>query len=184
MTPEMHAGFGEKKLGSVGKPFGGAQLRVVHPETGAEQPPGQEGLIEVISPKMGPDWIHTSDLGVIDEDGFIFLRGRADGAIMRGGFKLLPETIEQALLGHAAISAAAVVGIPDRRLGQVPAAAIQLKPGVSPPAVAELEAHLRELVLATHIPVRWKFLGELPKTVSMKVDRPALVQLFADATDA
>jgi long-chain acyl-CoA synthetase len=180
MTPELHAGFGEAKFGSVGKPFGGARLRVVDPQTGVELPHGQEGLIEVISPKMGPDWIHTSDLGVIDDDGFTFLRGRADGAIMRGGFKLLPETIERALLGHDAISAAAVVGIPDRRLGQIPAAALQLKPGVLPPTIGEVEAYLRDQVLATHIPARWLFLGELPRTVSMKVDRPAIIRLFEE----
>jgi long-chain acyl-CoA synthetase len=184
MTPELHAQYGEGKFGSVGKPFGGAQLRVVDPQTNAELPREEEGLIEVISPKMGTDWIHTSDLGAIDEDGFLFLRGRADGAIMRGGFKLLPETIERALLGHAAISASAVVGISDRRLGQVPAAALQLKPGVAVPSSAQLEAYLREQVLATHIPVRWLFLGELPKTVSMKVDRPAVVRLFEEAASA
>lgn len=55
---------------------------------------GQEGLLEVISPRIGPDWIRTSDIGLIDADGFLFHRGRADGAIMRGGFKLLPETID------------------------------------------------------------------------------------------
>jgi long-chain acyl-CoA synthetase len=180
MSPEMHEAFGEQKFGSVGKPFGGARLRVVDTETGVELPAGQEGLIEVISPKMGPDWIHTSDLGLIDEDGFVYLRGRADGAIMRGGFKLLPESIERALIGHAAISAAAVVGIPDRRLGQVPVAAIQLKPDASAPSHEELEAYLRDQVLATHIPVRWLFLADLPKTVSMKVDRPALVRLFEE----
>ena len=46
---------------------------------------------------MGPDWIRTSDIVVLDEDGFLFHRGRADGAIVRGGFKLLPDTIERAL---------------------------------------------------------------------------------------
>ncbi len=181
MAPELYAEFGQSKFGSVGKTFGGAQLRIVDPETGAELPAGQEGLIEVISPKMGPDWIHTSDLGVIDEDGFLFLRGRADGAIMRGGFKLLPESIERALLGHPAISAAAVVGLPDRRLGQIPVAALQLKPGVEKPASAELEAYVRDLLLATHIPVHWLFLDELPKTVSLKVDRPAVISLFQEA---
>ena len=65
---------------------------------------------------------------MIDADGFLFHRGRADGAIMRGGFKLLPETIERALLLHPSVSAAAVVGLPDARLGQVPAAAVQIKP--------------------------------------------------------
>jgi long-chain acyl-CoA synthetase len=66
-------------------------------------------------PRMGPEWIRTSDIAVIDEDGFMYHRGRADGAIMRGGFKILPETIERALLLHDAISAVAVLGLPNQR---------------------------------------------------------------------
>jgi long-chain acyl-CoA synthetase len=96
----------------------------------------------------------------------------------------LPETIQQALLGHPAISAVSAVGVADRRLGQVPAVALELKPGVVGPSFEELEAFLRDHVLATHIPVYWKIVGELPKTVSMKVDRPAVVALFADEVAA
>lgn len=178
MTPELHAQWGQQKFGSVGRTLPGASLRVIDPDTGAVLPPGQEGLLEVISPRIGPDWIRTSDIAVIDEDGFLFHRGRADGAIMRGGFKLLPETIERALMLHPAISAVAVVGLSDARLGQVPAAAIQFKPGVVSPGIAELEAHLRDQVYATHIPVIWRFVQELPRTPSLKVDRPALRRLF------
>ncbi len=156
----------------------GASLRIIDPDTGTVLPPGQEGLLEVISPRIGPDWIRTSDIAVIDEDGFLFHRGRADGAIMRGGFKLLPETIERALMLHPAISAVAVVGLSDARLGQVPAAAIQFKPDVVPPGIAELETHLRDQVYATHIPVIWRFVRDLPRTPSLKVDRPALRRLF------
>jgi long-chain acyl-CoA synthetase len=178
MSPDLYSEYGKAKFGSVGKPFGGAEIRVVDAESGVVLGAGEEGLLQVISPKMGPDWIHTTDLGIIDEDGFLFLRGRADGAIMRGGFKILPETIQQALLGHPAISAVAAVGIPDQRLGQVPAAAMEIKPGVAAPAIEEIEAYLREQVLATHIPVQWLFVDELPKTVSLKVDRPAVIRLF------
>src|SRR5439155_3920483 len=103
--------------------------------------------------------------------GFVFLRGRADGAIMRGGFKVLPESIERALQAHPAVSVAAVAGVPDRRLGQVPAAAIQFSPGVERPGVDELKAHLRQHVLVTHIPVHWRVVDELPRTPSMKLDR-------------
>jgi acyl-coenzyme A synthetase/AMP-(fatty) acid ligase len=156
------------------------QLRVIDGESGASLTPGEEGILEVIAPRISPDWIRTSDLAVIDADGFLFHRGRADGAIMRGGFKVLPETIERSLLSHEAVSAAAVVGIPDKRLGQVPAAVIRIKPGRIQPAVAELESHLRERVLATHIPVAWRFVTELPTTPSLKIDRPAVRRLFDD----
>lgn len=172
--------FGSAKRGSVGRAIGGAKLRVIDPEAGEELPAGQEGLLEVVSPRIGPDWIRTSDLAMIDEDGFLYHRGRADGAIMRGGFKVLPETIERALLLHPDISAAGVVGVKDRRLGEVPGAAIQVKAGHARPSREEIEAHLRENVMATHIPVHWRFVDELPKTLSYKVHRPSLQELFAD----
>ncbi len=178
MTADLYAQWGKSKVGSVGRPLAGAQLRVVDPETGAVLPPGMEGVLEVVTPRIGSNWIRTSDIVVIDEDGFLFHRGRADGAIIRGGFKLLPETIERALLKHPAVSAVAVVGIPDHRLGQVPAAAIQLKPGSPAPTPADLESHLRTHVLATHVPVKWRFVDDLPRNRSMKTDRSAVKRLF------
>jgi long-chain acyl-CoA synthetase len=178
MTADMYPEWGKRKLGTVGRALPGAQFRVIDPETTAVLPAGKEGILEVISPRIGPDWIRTSDVVVIDEDGFLFHRGRADGAIIRGGFKLLPETIERALLLHPAVSAAAVVGIPDARLGQVPVAAIQLKPSAASPSYADLEAHTRSHVLATHIPIKWRFVEELPRNRSMKIDRPAVQRLF------
>jgi acyl-CoA synthetase (AMP-forming)/AMP-acid ligase II len=179
MTLELHAQWGETKLGSVGRPIAGAQLRVIDPDTGEVLPAGQEGLLEVIAPRVGPSWIRTSDLAMIDADGFMFHRGRADGAIMRGGFKLLPETIERALLQHACVSAACVVGVPEPRLGQVPVAAVQLKLGALQPSAAELEQHLRDHVYATHIPVAWRFVEDLPRTASFKVDTAAVRGLFS-----
>lgn len=178
MTAALRAEFGDRKLGSVGRAVAGAKIRVVDPETGSELPAGQEGLFEVVSPHMGPGWIRTTDLGIVDEDGFVFHRARADGAIMRGGFKVLPETVERALLLHDAVAAAAVVGIPDRRLGQVPVAALQLRPGVQPPTAAQLEAHLRQHLLATHIPTSFRIVEQLPHNASHKVDRRGVRALF------
>ena len=178
MTLDVHQEWGKKKLGSVGRAFGGAQLRVVDIDSGEVLPPGQEGLLEVVVPRLGPDWIRTSDVVLLDADGFLWHRGRADGAIMRGGFKVLPDTIERALKTHDAVSAAGVTAVPDKRLGQVPGAVIQLKPGVVRPTVAELEAHLRQNVEATHIPTHWRFVETLPLTAMVKVDRAALKKMF------
>lgn len=178
MTADLHAEWGARKHGSVGKPLPGVRLQVIDPGNGQALPPGATGLLQVISPRIGPDWITTSDLAVLDEDGFLFLKGRADGAIMRGAFKVLPETIEAALGSHPAIAESAVVGIADPRLGQVPAAAIRLKPGFEEPSVAELDAHLRRLLLATQIPVRWRFCTDFPRNPSLKIDRQAIRRLF------
>lgn len=176
--------FGSTKRGSVGRAIGGAQLRVVDPDSGAPLPAGTEGLLEVVSPRIGPDWIRTSDLAVLDADGFLWHKGRADGAIMRGGFKVLPETIERALLLHPDISACGVVAVKDRRLGEVPGAAITIKPGHETPTPEAIAAHLREHVMATHIPVHWRIVEDLPKTLSFKIHRPGLIALFADVAAA
>jgi acyl-coenzyme A synthetase/AMP-(fatty) acid ligase len=181
MSLELHAQWGRQKFGSVGRPLAGAQLRVVEAVTGAVLEPGCEGLLEVMTPRIGPSWIRTSDLAMIDGDGFMFHRGRADGAIMRGGFKLLPEVIERALTLHPAVSAAAVVGVPDARLGHVPAAVVELRASAARPTPNELEQHLREHVYATHIPVAWRLVETLPRTGSLKVDYAAVRGLFAPA---
>jgi long-chain acyl-CoA synthetase len=178
MTPELHAQWGKAKFGSVGRAMPGVALRVRHPESDEVLGPGEEGILEVVSPRMGPEWIRTSDIVVIDADNFVFHRGRADGAIMRGGFKVLPETIERALLLHPAVSAAAVVGVADRRLSQVPGAAIQIRSATLAPDRAELEAHLRNHLPSTHIPVHWRFVEALPKNASFKIDRPELRRRF------
>jgi acyl-coenzyme A synthetase/AMP-(fatty) acid ligase len=178
--------WGDAKTGSVGRAWSGAEFRVVHPDTGEVLPAGQEGLLEVKTPRFGPDsgWIRSSDLVVLDADGFLWHRGRADGAIMRGGFKLLPSDIERALTLHPAVSAAMVTGLPDARLGQVPGAAVQLKPGAPRPSIAELETHVRQHVASTHVPTVWRFVEVLPYTTMMKPDRPALKQLFEETAPA
>ncbi len=180
MTLELIPEWGRKKFGTVGRPFAGATLRVIDVATGDELPAGEEGLLEVIAPRIGPDWIRTTDIAVIDEDGFLFHRGRSDGAIVRGGFKLLPEVIERALVRHPAIAAASVVGLRDERLGHVPVAALQLVTGAAAPSREELDTHLREHVYATHIPTQYRVLDALPRTPSFKIDLPAVKAIFAE----
>lgn len=178
MDLATHREFGRAKLGTVGRAFPGCDLRIVDPESGAPLVPGEVGLVEVRAPRIQQDWIRTADLGTIDADGFLFLSGRSDGAIMRGGFKVLPETIERALLLHPAVAEAAVVAVPDERVSQVPGAAVRLAPDAPHPTIVELTGHLREHVMATHIPVHWRIVDQLPRNPSMKIDRPAVKDLF------
>jgi long-chain acyl-CoA synthetase len=133
----------------------------------------------VLATRLGPHWLRTSDIALRDADGFLFHRGRADGAIVRGGFKLLPETLERTLQLHPAVAAAAALGVPGQHLGQVPAVAIQLRALVPQPSIAEFEAHVRAHLPATYVPVVWRFVAELPRTSSLKIDRPALRKLLA-----
>jgi acyl-coenzyme A synthetase/AMP-(fatty) acid ligase len=168
-TPDMREPWGKLKRGSIGKAMPGTDLRVVDPETGAVLPPGQPGLLEARVPLMSPDFIRTTDLVTIDEDGFVFHHARADGAISRGGFKVLPETVAEALRSHPAVSDAAVVGLPDDRLGEVPAAAVELNAGANAPSEEQLLAHLRARLTAMQIPVRVLIAEMLPRTPSMKI---------------
>jgi len=185
MTFDDHAKYGAEKFGSVGRPWAGAQLQVVDPVSRELLPADTEGELEVLAPRMGSDWIRTTDLAIIDADGFIFHRGRSDGALMRGGFKIVPEVVSAALAEHPAIGAAAVVGIADRRLGEVPVAAYELRPDSPPVTSEDLEAHLRRSLPSTHLPVRYIEVESLPRTPSLKLDIMAVRRLFeAEAASA
>jgi acyl-CoA synthetase (AMP-forming)/AMP-acid ligase II len=158
----------------------GVSARIVDPDTGRDVGKGMIGLIEARVPLVRPDWIRTTDLGLIDEDGFLFHHGRADGAIVRGGFKVMPEKIIAAMRLHPMVQEIGVVGNPDRRLGQVPVAVIQLSPDGLPPSKAELIAHARQHLVAHHVPENILFVPELPRTLTMKVDQAALAAMVAD----
>ncbi|MGY4648471.1 AMP-binding enzyme [Mycobacterium sp. URHB0021] len=93
---------------------------------------------------ISPDWIRTTDIASIYPDGFVTLHGRADGAINRGGFKILPETVRRVLISHPAVRDACVVAVPDARLGQVPFAAIEINPGFSAPSDDDLKGLVRQ----------------------------------------
>jgi len=184
MTPALDAEWGEAKLGSCGRALPGAQLRVRDPETDEILPAGMEGLLEVVSPRMGPEWIRTTDIVKIDEDGFLYCIGRADGAIMRGGFKVLPEAVEQVLRLHPAVAFAGVIGLSDPILHEVPGAIIETRTGAARPSTDELERHVRDHLPATHVPARWRFVDSIPVNSAYKIDRTALRQLLGDAVNA
>ena len=167
-------------MGAAGRAFPGAELRVVSPE-GDALPAGTVGLLEIRtaqSPEGGDNWLRTSDLAEIDEDGFLWIRGRADDAIIRGGFKVQPDTVKKALERHPAVLEAAVAGRPDERLGQVPVAAVELRSGAEAPTPAELVALCREVLTPYEVPAEVLVVGELPRGPSMKVSRPDLLALF------
>jgi acyl-CoA synthetase (AMP-forming)/AMP-acid ligase II len=105
-------------------------------------------------------------------------RSYGRGEIARGGFKLLPETIVEVLRRRPAVLDAGVVGLPDHRLGEVPAAAIELKSGAAAPSEDGLQAFARRELAAPHAPVRFLIVGRLPRTTSLKIDLGAVRRLF------
>jgi acyl-coenzyme A synthetase/AMP-(fatty) acid ligase len=180
-TPQMREAMGHAKRGSTGLPMPGVDIRAVDPESGAEVPPGAEGLLEVHCPSVRPDWVRTTDLVMIDEDGYVFHRGRHDGAIVRGGFKILPERVVDVLRQHPSVVDASVVGIPDARLGAVPVAAVELSQGAAGVDEQALLAHLRAELPPTHVPAQIRIVDALPRTPSLKVSLTDVKRMFAAA---
>ncbi|BBY19538.1 hypothetical protein MLIT_51300 [Mycolicibacterium litorale] len=177
-TPEMVERFGDAKRDSVGRPLPDTQVRIVDPDTGDKAPTGQRGVLEARIAALSPDWIRTTDIASIDADGFVTLHGRADGAIIRGGFKILPETVRQVLLTHPGVRDACVVGVPDDRLGQVPFAAVEPARGQPVPESDELREWVRAALPVHHVPVAVAVVDDLPRTPSLKVRLPDVAALY------
>lgn len=167
------------KRGSVGRANPGAQLRVVA-DDGTELGPDRVGLLEVRPGQLGPSasWMRTTDMARIDADGFVWIVGRADQAIIRGGFKVMPDDVRIALESHPAVAGAAVVGRPDQRLGATPVAMVELRPAVHTDADA-LADHLRERLARYEIPTEIVIVGALPRTPSGKPDLGAIQRFFS-----
>src|SRR5215207_8912359 len=179
-TLPLNLEWWDRKGGSAGRAFPGVQLRITSSD-GDVLPAGTAGHLEIRtqqSPDGGRDWVRTSDLADIDEDGFLWIRGRADDAIIRGGFKVHPDVVKRALEKHPAVLEAAVAGKPDARLGQVPVAAVELVPGAERPDPAELLAMCRQDLVAYEVRAEVLVVDELPRGPSMKVSRPDLLALF------
>jgi long-chain acyl-CoA synthetase len=169
------------KRGSVGRANPGAQLRVVG-DDGSPLGPDQPGVLEVKPAQLDPtaDWIRTTDIGRIDEDGFLWILGRADQAIIRGGFKVLPDDVCNALESHPAVQGAAVVGRPDDRLGETPVAMVELRQAVE---VATLVDHLRTRLARYEIPTEISIVEQIPRTSSGKPDLGAVRRFFSGAVE-
>jgi long-chain acyl-CoA synthetase len=168
------------KRGSVGRANPGAQLRIVD-EGGTPLGADQVGLLEVKPGQLGPsaDWMRTTDMARIDGDGFIWIVGRADQAIIRGGFKVMPDDVRTALEGHPSVAGAAVVGRPDERLGETPVAMVELRESASTDP-GELLEYLRMRLAGYEIPTDIAIVGAIPRTPSGKTDLSAIHTFFSD----
>jgi long-chain acyl-CoA synthetase len=174
---DFHTRWTDKK-GSVGRAFPGVRLQIVS-EDGAVLGVNESGRLQVATPQAGAagDWITTSDLAHLDAEGFLYIDGRADDVIIRGGFKVAPETVVRALRAHPAVADAAVAPIPDRRLGHVPVAAVELRSGASADAEA-LREHCRAMLTPYEVPARIIVVDELPRGAALKVDRCRLIAML------
>lgn len=194
---------GEKKIGSVGIALPYTDIRIVNGEK--ECSTGEIGEICISNPGVyagqtyteadknkGLFWqdshLRTGDLGRLDEDGYLWITGRAKDLIIRGGHNIDPAQIEEALLAHPAVAFAGAIGQPDAHSGELPCAFVELVAGATVSEEALLEhAHLHVHERAAH-PKHLTILPELPKTAVGKVFKPdlrkqAIIRVYNQALD-
>jgi len=180
----------KRKIGSPGTAFGN-EAKVIDPSTGKEQPFGTPGELmirgdnvmtgyykdpENTAKTLEPDgWMHSGDLGYMDDDGFVFVTGRIKELIIKGGENIAPREIDEALLKHPAVLEAAAVGIPDANYGQEIMACVILKPGMKC-SVEELANFSTQELGKYKTPKIIKLVSELPKGPSGKVQRLKLLE--------
>jgi fatty-acyl-CoA synthase len=122
-------------------------------------------------------WLHTGDLGRMDERGFLKITGRVKEMIIRGGENLFPAEIENALLEHDAIAEVAVVGVPDEKWGEQVACFMRTS-GAERPGAAELKSFIRERLSPQKTPVYWIYVEAWPLTGSGKIQKFRLAEAF------
>ena len=159
--------FGDTKLGAVGRPHTGVELRV--DETGELWV--RTRASRVAPPSLGdratPDgWLRTGDHGRVDDDGFLWIEGRASDMVNRGGLKVFPAEVEEVLRSVPGVRDVAVVGIPDERLGEVPVAAV-----VGDADPSDLDTRCRAHLAPYKVPARFVFVDSLPRNEVGKVLR-------------
>jgi acyl-coenzyme A synthetase/AMP-(fatty) acid ligase len=185
----------EVRPGSMGKPTPGFDVCVVD-DGGNVLAPGEEGHVAVrVSPErpvglfreywrdpeatagaFRGDWYYTGDRAEVDADGYFWFVGRSDDVIISSAYRIGPFEVESALVEHAAVAEAAVIGKPDPDRGQIVKAFVILTPGyaASEELVRELQEHCRTVTAPFKYPREIEFVAELPKTISGKIRRVEL----------
>lgn len=183
-----------RRLASVGKAVADVELRVVD-GSGAPVPSGEVGEVQIrtfraMSGYWGANsgatgktvddegWVHTGDLGYLDEDGYLFLGGRAGDLIIRGGENISPEDVEAAIYEHPDVSEAGVVGVPDEEWGETVAVAVVPRPGSALDAQA-LREFCSERLPGYKRPEQVVVVESLPRTSTGKLLRRELLPLFS-----
>jgi long-chain acyl-CoA synthetase len=183
---------GPNKLGSVGMPLPDVEMRIVDPDSGARLPAGQVGEVLIAAPQLmagywddpeetaaavrehdGRRWLHTGDLGYLDEDGYLFIVDRLKDLIKTHGYQVWPREIAEVLATHPAVAEVGVAGVPDPAKGEVAKAWVVLAPGRQATA-EELRAFCRERLAPYKVPAAVEFRTELPKSMVGEVLRRAL----------
>jgi O-succinylbenzoic acid--CoA ligase len=157
----------QRKLGSAGRPLLTTHLRIQGGEILVQGP--------VVAPRCADEdgWLHTGDLGRIDDEGFLYVEGRLWELIVSGGENVAPAEVEEVLLRHPDVADAAAVGRPDDEWQEAVEALVVLRDGAAA-RPAELHRHCAESLAGYKVPKRFEFVSELPRTDSGKLLRKAL----------
>jgi len=161
------------RLASVGRPLPGVELRVVDGEIQVRGAQVSGDYLGQAGARDDDGWLRTGDRGSVDADGFVFVEGRGDDTIIRGGENVAPAEVEDALLRHPAVASAAVVGVPDEEWGERVGAMVVARPGATLD-VAELQDFVRSHVGSLRTPEVVVVSDELPHTATGKVLRRAV----------
>jgi acyl-CoA synthetase (AMP-forming)/AMP-acid ligase II len=176
------------RLGSVGRPLPTVQVEIRDDE-GRPLPAGERGEIYVRGDQVSGEyrersaldaagWFPTRDAGWLDAEGFLFLTGRADDVIVRGGENISPGEIEDVLLTHTAIADAAAVAVPSTEWGEAVGIAVVVRPGSAAPAEEQLRELIRSRLRSSRVPERIAFLNALPYNEMGKLLRREIRALF------
>jgi acyl-CoA synthetase (AMP-forming)/AMP-acid ligase II len=166
------------RVGSVGRPLPGVDVRVVDPATGNDVEPGTVGELWVnTTQNVTEGWLHTGDLARQNSEGYIYPSGRVSDTINRGGEKFGPIEVEEALRSHPAVHDVAVAGIADEEMGQRVGAAVVAR---DPVTLEELRSHCRELIAYFKLPERLAIVDNIPYSTTGKVSRHQIAELILD----
>jgi acyl-CoA synthetase (AMP-forming)/AMP-acid ligase II len=172
--------FGESKLGSVGRPHPGVEVRVEEAGELSVRTPGVVQEADLEDRLSADGWFRTGDVARIDDDGFVWIEGRVSDMINRGGLKVYPAEVEEVLRLSPAIADAAVVGVPDERLGEVPVAfCVPADIAADLPSHDAMDLLCREHLAPYKVPLRYEPVTELPRNEAGKVLKRELMGLRA-----
>lgn len=179
------------KEGSIGLPFPDTYIKIVKPDTDMEVPYGQEGEILLSGPTVmaeymnrpeetkktlrmhddGLTWVYTGDLGIMDEQGFVYFKGRAKRMIVSSGYNVYPGQLENILDAHEFVQMSCVIGVPDAYKMQKVKAFVKLTPGVAPSDTVKQEIleYCKKHIAKYAMPYDIEFRDDMPKTLVGKV---------------
>jgi acyl-CoA synthetase (AMP-forming)/AMP-acid ligase II len=179
-------------LSSVGRPLPGTEVRIVDPATDEEVPPGTVGEIVARGPQVmqgywrAPDqtaqalrggWLHTGDAGLVDDDGYVYIRDRITDMVVTGGSNVYSVEVEVVLADHPDVADVAVIGVPDPRWGELVTAVVVPRAGAAL-TLEDVQEHCRARLGGYKIPRRLEVVDSLPRNASGKVLKNVLREPF------